>query len=77
MIPWKSILTINSMVFPKRPPYFSKDLLHQQFQGTIVLMVFDLQEYVYLHLVDFYGKCWVKNTLNPIGKQHPITGETI
>ena len=38
--PWKSKSTICWMVFPKRPLwFFSRDLLHQQFQGTIILMV--------------------------------------
>ena len=42
-IPWESRSAINSMVFLKRPYCFTRDLLYQQFQGTIILMVFDLQ----------------------------------
>ncbi len=30
---------IDLMVFPKKKTYFSRDLFHQQFQWTIILMV--------------------------------------
>ena len=41
--PWESSSAINSMVLNRKDHGFTRDLLHQQFQGTIILMVFDLQ----------------------------------
>ena len=39
---WKSKSTINSMVFPKRPYNFSRDL-QSTISGDYYFMVFDLQ----------------------------------
>ena len=37
-----NILNSHSLT-RKRPPYLSRDLFHQPFQGTIFLMVFDFK----------------------------------
>ncbi len=41
MFPWGSKLAINSMVFPKTITLVM--IYNQQFQGAIILIVFDLQ----------------------------------
>ena len=43
---------INSMVFPKRP-FFLVGIYNQQFQGTIILMVFDFQGYNTTYIYNF------------------------
>ena len=42
-IPWESKDYLFNGLEPKRPPCFGRDLLHQQFHATIMLMVLDLQ----------------------------------
>ena len=66
-LPWGSKSTIKRMGFHKRPLFFV-GIYNQQFQGTIILMVFDFQGLV-LQSYPVFGSVFLKAPIqNPSPK---------